>query len=366
MRGTLAPTCRTPRRSPSTSGEAGAWSPAPCRRATRPRRASRSRATSSCSGTTASTTGCNVASISGSSPIAITPSNLQFATGTATPTISQANTTLATGALMLIQPQQSTNGNAQEGNLVLKMQPPSGAGGEAFVQVQRGALNEVQLGNYPGNSGLGAVWLGQVTPGDPNPVIIGDGANSTYLNVTNAGGSVFVSFGATSSVTSPANPDQLLHRGVHPGRVAGHCERASGKHHHHPVRLPNAEREPGNPVHLRGPVLGARGHPLGAGTVRGLQHAERVAPLRGRACSWTSRAPSPRSARHRRCGTSGALGRACSSAAPTSWFGGKRSKRPPATGRVALSRTWSEPAVTQFVLPSPRLMRDQLKKSFLN
>lgn len=136
----------------------------------------------SCSGTTASES-TTVTAISGSSPVVVTPSNLQFNAVTATPTISQANTSAATGQSMVFcQPQQSTNTPGTGGACVANLQAPLGAGSEVALAVQRNSSNRVQLGPQVGTPANGQVTLGNVTESSTNYTLSSDGSSVTYLN----------------------------------------------------------------------------------------------------------------------------------------------------------------------------------------
>src|SRR5258708_2978942 len=71
-------------------------------------------------------------SISGSSPITITPATLQWATGTSSPTINQASTSGATGTNLTLAPQQSTAAtNHTDGSLLITLGGSLGSGSVA-------------------------------------------------------------------------------------------------------------------------------------------------------------------------------------------------------------------------------------------
>lgn len=93
-----------------------------------------------------------VQSISGPSPIAITPNSLQWIAGATAPAITQASeSTAIKGADVLAQPQQSTHATDQGGgNWIHNFQPPAGVGAEAGLLLTRGG---VQFGKLTSDVG---------------------------------------------------------------------------------------------------------------------------------------------------------------------------------------------------------------------
>jgi hypothetical protein len=90
-----------------------------------------------------------VSAISGTSPITVTPSTVQWGSSTATPALMQASESTATkGADLTIQPQQSTQvTNEGGGNLLIRLQAPIGNGNHPYADFQEGGVSKVQIGN---------------------------------------------------------------------------------------------------------------------------------------------------------------------------------------------------------------------------
>jgi hypothetical protein len=91
-----------------------------------------------------------VGAISGSSPLAITPANLQWITGTTTPTIKQADNTTnsATAQTLTLQAQNATGTTSVGG--ALKLQSGTGTSTTGAVQLFTGAT---QVGSMSGAAG---------------------------------------------------------------------------------------------------------------------------------------------------------------------------------------------------------------------
>jgi hypothetical protein len=90
------------------------------------------------SGGTTTSASTTVVSISGSSPIAITPANLQFTTATVSPLLSQADDTGsgATGDDLTIQAQNATGTTALGGNLILTS--GTGTSADGYTSIKTG------------------------------------------------------------------------------------------------------------------------------------------------------------------------------------------------------------------------------------
>lgn len=132
--------------------------------------------TGSASGGSIATT---VAAISGASPIAVTPSNLQWLATTTAPTLLQhVSTTLTTGATLTIQAQNTTAASSTGGTLALTSGTGTTANGD--VQIQCGGTNAVIA--------------------DPNGVQLFKSA------VDFGGGTAVLSFGRVSAVAPTALP----------------------------------------------------------------------------------------------------------------------------------------------------------------
>jgi hypothetical protein len=109
--------------------------------------------------------------ISGSSPIAISPATLQWASTVSGPTLSQASTSIATqGQNMNFAAQTSTQAtNEGSGDYVFALEVPIGSGTEAGIQVNRGATNAFRAGPLLGaGSTVGSIWLAPATPSSTN------------------------------------------------------------------------------------------------------------------------------------------------------------------------------------------------------
>jgi hypothetical protein len=94
---------------------------------------------------TVSATGVTtVNSISGASPIAITPASLQWTSATSSPTLTQASTSAGSGTTLTIQAQGATGASNNGGNLSLT----SGTSGSATVgsvNIQTGTNNQITI-----------------------------------------------------------------------------------------------------------------------------------------------------------------------------------------------------------------------------
>jgi hypothetical protein len=138
---------------------------------------------------------CLVAKVSGSTPIAITPNELQWVTGATAPKLDQASESSATkGADFEIDPQQSTHATDQGGgNALLRFQVPTGAGVESGLNLARGATTIEHFGFVPGGTYSGA-WLGSQAsaPTAANVSLFGDTGLDTIVNAT---GNVYFTIG---------------------------------------------------------------------------------------------------------------------------------------------------------------------------
>lgn len=112
----------------------------------------------SCSGNHGSLSSCNVGSISGSSPIAITPNNLQWVAG-ASPLLSQAAAVSGSGTNMVFAPQVSTT-SGNNGFLELDISAPSSGTVEAGYMVKRAGTVMATLQPQVSTPANGAVYLG--------------------------------------------------------------------------------------------------------------------------------------------------------------------------------------------------------------
>ena len=149
----------------------------------------------------------SIASISGASPINITPANLQWLANTTGPTILQANTTTtSTPQNITIQSQQASNaGVIGVGHIILQPQSTNSGGGQlGYVKINYGATTQWQAGVRVGNTGLAAIYAlpGTNAPSSSNFIIQCDGS-STWLNSPTASGTNLMVDGTTElAITS--------------------------------------------------------------------------------------------------------------------------------------------------------------------
>ncbi len=169
-------------------------------------------AAQTCTGDVTGNTGATVVSaISGSTPISITPATLQWATGTASPTLTQASESTATkGADLNFTPQQSTHTTDQGGgNAVFNLEVPTGAGVEALLETKRGANFSAGMGPLmTAGATFSALYLGpSLSPSSTNFALTSNGTNLTV----NAPGAGTVSFAAQNGTAFAAfNSTQLI------------------------------------------------------------------------------------------------------------------------------------------------------------
>ncbi len=113
-------------------------------------------------GTTAASV---VSKITGSSPIAITPANLQFLAATVTPTISQVIQLSASNPSdTVIAPQApgasaATAPTGSPGNLLVNLAVPVSTGSEPALNIQSGGTTGIALQRYPGG-GFWSIYFG--------------------------------------------------------------------------------------------------------------------------------------------------------------------------------------------------------------
>jgi hypothetical protein len=140
-----------------------------------------------------------VAAISGASPIPITPATLQWAAGTAAPTISQAAVTgTGSGANLTLAP-QAANTTGQSGDLVVNLAVPAGATTvEAGFQVNRAGLGLFRVQQQASNTS----YVMAYGPGAIN-------ANNFVLNMS-------TTYSALNAVTTVA----ILISGITVGQFA--------------------------------------------------------------------------------------------------------------------------------------------------
>jgi hypothetical protein len=114
---------------------------------------------------------------------------LTFA-GTATPLLTQASTTSATAANLIITPQASTAGSGTPGNVVFDLPSPTGSGAESFVILQRSGTTYAAISCYPAAPAQGQLWLG------------GAAAATSNANFT-------LSTNSSTGITQLVGPDEI-------------------------------------------------------------------------------------------------------------------------------------------------------------
>lgn len=142
-----------------------------------------------------------VVSISGASPIAITPANLQWTSGTVSPMLSQASTSSTPANNFTISPQQSTAAsNRTDGSMIIAMGTSLGSGTSPIFQVTAGGSNVFTTGQIAIAGTSGSIWLGNAAAnnGATNAALGSDNSTFTILN-TNTGGTIFTRIGAVNA-----------------------------------------------------------------------------------------------------------------------------------------------------------------------
>ena len=145
----------------------------------------------------------SVAAISGTTPIVITPAELQWAAATASPKLDQAAAAsdVATTDLTIQSqaPFASAVTNLIPGNINLTTSAPVGAGAPGWIQINSGATKLVQLGQYNNGSNAAAIWMGNVNKSGTNFTVYGDAVSQVYLNGYDTGSQINLSFGGSNA-----------------------------------------------------------------------------------------------------------------------------------------------------------------------
>lgn len=147
-----------------------------------------------------------VVSITGASPIVITPNEFQWVSGATGPLLDQASTSATHAANFTISPQATTAANGVSGGLILNIPASTGshAGdfGSACVTQQVGGVTYGVYGPYDGTgSNYFAMWFGAgIVPTSTNFAFLGENVtvNQTYLNAP-SGGLVNISIAGTGA-----------------------------------------------------------------------------------------------------------------------------------------------------------------------
>ena len=163
---------------------------------------------------TGNTSASVVSGISGVSPIAITPSTLQWALGTSAPTITQSTqVSNAAPNNLTIAPQApnagaGTNPNGTPGGLVIALAVPVSTGSGALVQITRGGAFAAGVGPYPGaGSADTALWLTpSISPTSSNWTLV---ASSSTAQI-NAPTNVNICVGAVAQITVSTSSCSVL------------------------------------------------------------------------------------------------------------------------------------------------------------
>ena len=134
-----------------------------------------------------------VESISGTSPIAITPATLQWLSTTAAPTIKQATVASGTGANLTLQAQTTSSGTG--GNLVLAPGSGTAAANSGAIVLQS---NGAQIGTfqYEPTNGTNALFLNGTTAASSANAAL---ACTNNITVLNAGTTMYLQIGRAST-----------------------------------------------------------------------------------------------------------------------------------------------------------------------
>jgi hypothetical protein len=151
-----------------------------------------------------------VESITGTTPIAITPGTLQWLAATSSPTLTQAapGSDVATGDIGITaqSPYASAVTNVVGGGLRLTFAAPLSGTTESYLKFFRGATAEGEIGPFPGNSAYMGLWFGTSasTPSGTNYSLISNGSTATGINVP-TGGSIGLSVNGSNVDTVTAS-----------------------------------------------------------------------------------------------------------------------------------------------------------------
>lgn len=148
-----------------------------------------------------------VVSITGASPIAITPNEFQWVSGATGPLLDQAITASTPAANFTIAPQDSSATDSVGGSLIFNLPGNHGThagdtAGGCIKQEIAGAPYAYYGGYVGGGSNYYAMWFGKnITPGLSNFSFLGDnnGALATYLNAPTGGTVVLAINGSAAS-----------------------------------------------------------------------------------------------------------------------------------------------------------------------
>lgn len=165
-------------------------------------------------GTTAASV---VSSISGTSPIAITPNVLQWAAGATTPTLKQADSVSSTGNDLTIQAQNAGGSNHNGGNLILKSGAQTGSGIPGNVQLQGNSIDiKSNTGSISFATANHGIYLNDYTSGNQGIVFsifsTASGINNEmFFAGTSAG---FIAVDPYTSAASGNGKDLVIQAGL--------------------------------------------------------------------------------------------------------------------------------------------------------
>lgn len=161
--------------------------------------------TGSASGGSIATT---VASISGTTPILITPNELRWTAGTTAPELSQAAASSGAGADILVKPQAATTTGAS-GNLTVNVSAPASGTTEAGFKLERAGTFLALMSRDPSFSSYTDLWMGDaLSPGANNYALTSSGSvtalNSTGDTIIGVNGTT-IAMATSAGFTVPAN-----------------------------------------------------------------------------------------------------------------------------------------------------------------
>ena len=154
------------------------------------------------SGTTASAT---VVSISGASPIAITPSTLQFTASTATPTlkqlIQQSDTATNTLTVHAQDAYATASINVTGAPLVLSSGAGTTISNNGYVQLASGGSTMWSAGYLVSNTSYSALYAIGITPNTTNYSLASNGSTNTTINCPSSAGIINLDLGGGAYVS---------------------------------------------------------------------------------------------------------------------------------------------------------------------
>jgi hypothetical protein len=124
-----------------------------------------------------------------------TQGQLTCASADTTCELTQASTTNATPAALLVTPQISTAGSNESGSMVeYSLSAPTGSGSPGYLDVSANSVSQFRAGQCPGALSSSCLWEG-VTPNTNNFLLQGFAGSSVELNAPSSSGIIYHSFG---------------------------------------------------------------------------------------------------------------------------------------------------------------------------